>query len=71
MGPLRVFGQTEILFGIGKRIEGALALENSKVMRIKENTILKIFSKKDQIHKCLHFMKVNEYFQVIRERVRG
>jgi hypothetical protein len=64
LGLLRIFGQTEILFGLEGRKESVVALEESKVMRIKETAILKIFNKRDDIKKCLHFMDVNEYFQV-------
>ena len=41
-----------------------MALEESKIMLIKETAILKIFNKRDDIKKCLHFMDVNEYFRV-------
>lgn len=63
LGILRIFGQTEILFGLEGRKEAVVALEESKVMRIKESAILKIFNMRDDIKKCLHFMDVNEYFQ--------
>lgn len=64
---LRIFGQTEILFGLEGRKETVVALEESKIMRIKESAILKIFNKRDDIKKCLHFMDVNEYFQDLKK----
>jgi hypothetical protein len=35
LGILRIFGQTEILFGLEGRKETVIALEESKIMRIK------------------------------------
>ena len=34
-------------------------------MRIKEQTLLKIFAYKDEIINILHFLHVNKYFSVI------
>jgi hypothetical protein len=42
-----------------------MTLVDTKVMRIKEQSLLKIFGHKDEIIKTLHFLRVNKYFTVI------
>ncbi len=34
------------------------------MMRIRESSLLKIFNHQDALKKCLHFLKVNPYFEV-------
>lgn len=67
MGVLRVFGQTEILFGLEKRRERVVAVEGCKVMRIKEGAVRRNFTRGEEIRKCVHFMEVNEYFKSLTQ----
>jgi CRP-like cAMP-binding protein len=65
MGMLRMFGQTELLFGLGGRREKVICVTDCRLMRIKEQALLRIFSHKDSLLKCLHFLNVNTYFEVL------